>query len=105
MLEGGPPPPFSITLEDFALCATMGSVQLGLGTMFYARAGRYVPAAALQILALSELVFSPLWVWLVVSEVPSWSTLLGGALIMAAAAMQAGAGRGTEPVRPTTSPP
>jgi drug/metabolite transporter (DMT)-like permease len=86
-------PAFAVSLRDLALCAAMGSVQLGLGTMSYARASRHVPAAALQILALSELVFSPLWVWLVVEEVPAPSTLLGGALIMAAAVIQALGGR------------
>jgi drug/metabolite transporter (DMT)-like permease len=73
----------------------MGSVQLGLGSVCYTLGARHLPAAALQLLALLELVFSPLWVWLVVGEVPGAATLAGGGLVMAATAMQAaGGGRG-----------
>jgi drug/metabolite transporter (DMT)-like permease len=67
----------------------MGTVQLGLGSLCYAYAARHLPAAPLQLLALAELVMSPVWVWLVVDEVPSTATLAGGAMILAATAFQA----------------
>ena len=40
-------------------------------------------------LSLTELAFAPLWVWLALGEVPSASTLLGGAAIIAAIMYQA----------------
>jgi drug/metabolite transporter (DMT)-like permease len=51
-----------------------------------------VPAAQLQLLAMVELALSPLWVWLIVAEVPPQATLLGGGLILGATILQAVAG-------------
>ena len=50
---------------------------------------RHVPAAELTLLSLTELALAPIWVWLAVGEVPSGSTLLGGAIIIGAIAYQA----------------
>lgn len=80
---------FAMTGRDLALCALMGAVQLGLGSILYAMSARHLPAAALQLLALTELVLSPTWVWLAVDEVPSAATLAGGAMILAAVLIQA----------------
>jgi DME family drug/metabolite transporter len=90
---------FAISQRDLALCAFMGTVQLGLGSLCYAYAARHLAAAPLQLLALAELVLSPVWVWLVVDEVPTAATLLGGAMILAATAFQASA-RMPRPVAP-----
>lgn len=81
--------------RDGAICAFMGAVQLGLGTILYARGARHVPAARLQLMATLELALSPLWVFLVVGEVPPAPTIAGGVLVLAATAMQ---------VRPRTIP-
>ena len=48
---------------------------------------------------LTELVLSPVWVWLVVDEVPTAATLVGGAMILVATAFQASA-RMPRPVAP-----
>ena len=90
---------FAITQRDLALCAFMGTVQLGLGSLCYAYAARHLAAAPLQLLALAELVLSPVWVWLVVDEVPTAATLVGGAMILVATAFQASA-RMPRPVAP-----
>jgi DME family drug/metabolite transporter len=90
---------FALSQRDLALCAFMGTVQLGLGSLCYAYAARHLAAAPLQLLALAELVLSPVWVWLVVDEVPTAATLVGGAMILVATAFQAGA-RMPRPVAP-----
>ena len=79
----------------------MGSVQLGLGSVCYTLGARHLPAAALQLLALLELVFLPLWVWLVVGEVPAPATLAGGGLVLAASVLQALGGRPVMKLRQT----
>jgi drug/metabolite transporter (DMT)-like permease len=38
---------------------------------------------------MTELLLAPLWVWIGVGEVPSAYTLAGGAVVMAAIALQA----------------
>lgn len=75
---------FLIGWRNILLTLLMGAVQLSLGLYLYARASRSVPAAELTLLALLEPALAPVWVWLVVGEVPAGSTLLGGATIMAA---------------------
>jgi drug/metabolite transporter (DMT)-like permease len=39
---------------------------------------------------LLEVVLGPLWVWLALSENPSTATLVGGVIVVAAVALQAG---------------
>jgi drug/metabolite transporter (DMT)-like permease len=99
--EGAPRAAFAVSPRDLLLCSIMGSVQLGLGSVCYALGARHLPAAALQLLALLELVFSPLWVWLVVGEVPATATLAGGGLVMVASVLQAVGGRPLMKLRQT----
>ena len=67
----------------------MGSVQVGLGLTVFTIGARHVSAVELALLAMTELVLAPFWVWLGVGEVPSAFTLAGGAIIMAAIGYQA----------------
>lgn len=75
--------------RDVALCVGMGVLQLALGMALYTRASRYLRAAELQLLATTELILAPLWVWIGVGEVPTMTTLAGGALIFLAVLAQA----------------
>jgi drug/metabolite transporter (DMT)-like permease len=79
----------AVPARDLALCLLLGTVQLGLGSIAFTRGARHVPAAELQLLAMAELALAPLWVWLVVDEVPSPGTVTGGGLILTAIALQA----------------
>lgn len=93
--------------RDFALCATMGVVQVGCGLTLFTLGARHVPAVELTLLSMTELVLAPIWVWLGVGEVPSGYTLIGGAVILAAIAYRAladarrQAPRGEAPLRST----
>lgn len=71
-----------ISLHDLILAIIFGAVQIGLGFTFITYAARHIPAAELMLLSLSESILGPVWVWLVVAEVPSVSTLLGGAIVL-----------------------
>jgi drug/metabolite transporter (DMT)-like permease len=55
----------------------------------YTRASRHLPAVELQLLATTELILAPLWVWIGVGETPTLATLAGGALIFLAVLIQA----------------
>ena len=74
----------SITGRDLGLCVFMGVGQIGIGLMLFTLGSRHVPAAELALLSLTEVVFSPIWVWLGVGELPSLPTLAGGAIVLAA---------------------
>jgi drug/metabolite transporter (DMT)-like permease len=84
--------------RDFALCAVMGAVQVGGGLTVFTLGARHVPAAELTLLSLTELALAPIWVWLAIGEVPSGSTLLGGAIIIGAITWQALSGTRRRPL-------
>lgn len=79
----------SITQHDLIICLLLGVFQLGLGLLLFTLSSKHVPAAQLTLLAMLEVVLSPIWVWLGVDETPSASTLIGGAVIIGAISFQA----------------
>jgi drug/metabolite transporter (DMT)-like permease len=80
---------FGISAHDLGLALLLGSAQLGAGFLLITLGTRRVPAAEVPLLALTEVVLAPIWVWLWVSEVPGHLTLLGGAVVLAAVLVQA----------------
>lgn len=59
------------------------------------------------LLALTEVVFGPVWVWLVFRERPTDAALLGGMVLLAAVLVQAGGGlrRRTKVIPPPAEQP
>ena len=82
-------PGFSMSAHDVAICCAMGVFQIGAGMVVFTRGSQSVPAAELALLSLTEVVLAPLWVWIGVGEVPGATTLLGGAIVLAALAARA----------------
>ena len=80
---------FSISLHDLAFCVLQGVFISGLCNGLYTFCARHLPAGELTLLSLAESVLSPIWVWLVINEVPSDLTLIGGAVVLSAVALQA----------------
>ena len=78
--------PLEASARDMSLLALMGCVQLGLGCWLMTLAVRHLRAAEMGLLALTETLLAPLWVWLGVGEAPGVAALAGGALIIAALA-------------------
>ncbi len=83
------PSTFHITAWDYMFCALMGVFQVGLGLIIFTHGARYLPAAEITLLSLTEIVLGPLWVWLVIREVPGILTVLGGFIVLSAIAGQA----------------
>ncbi|HJQ74942.1 MAG TPA: DMT family transporter [Gaiellaceae bacterium] len=82
--------PGSASGRDLLLLMGLGVGQIGLGSYFITIGGRLIPAAEVALITLLEIVLGPLWVWLVLSERPSTSTLIGGVIVLASVAGQAG---------------
>jgi drug/metabolite transporter (DMT)-like permease len=76
--------------NDLLLIVVLGVGQVGLGLAFLTMGARLIPAAEVALITLLEIVLGPLWVWLALSEGPSATTLVGGAVVVAAVALQAG---------------
>ena len=81
--------PLEALARDVSLLALMGCVQLGLGCWLMTLAVPHLRAAEMGLLALTETILAPLWVWLGVGETPSGAALTGGALIVSALAVNA----------------
>ncbi|MEM7443943.1 MAG: DMT family transporter [Pseudomonadota bacterium] len=74
---------FQISELDILLSSGFG-VMTAVGLTVYALGARSVPAAILALLALIEVVLAPVWVWIVLGEVPHTVTLIGGAVVLSA---------------------
>jgi drug/metabolite transporter (DMT)-like permease len=82
--------PGSVDRHDLGLILALGIGQMGLGLAFLTIGARLIPAAEVALITLLEVVLGPLWVWIALSEQPSAATLVGGAVVMGAVALQAG---------------
>ncbi|QGX98490.1 DMT family transporter [Roseovarius faecimaris] len=76
--------PLLITPRDTSIALAMGMFQVGAGLVLYTLGSRSVPAVELTLLSLAEVVLAPFWVWLVIGEVPSHFTIIGGAILLLA---------------------
>jgi drug/metabolite transporter (DMT)-like permease len=81
--------PSTIDGRNLMYIAALGIGQIGLGLVFMTIGARLIPASEVALITLLEIVLGPLWVWIVLSERPSTSTLVGGAIVLAAVAAQA----------------
>jgi drug/metabolite transporter (DMT)-like permease len=91
--------PSEVDAKDLALLAALGC-QIGLALLFVTAGARLIPAAEVALISLLEIVLGPLWVWLAQGEQPGATTLAGGAIVLAAVALQALTTPQLEPVVP-----
>ncbi len=77
-----------IPLRDVGLSFAYGGVGIAGGLLLFTLGSRYVPAAELTLLSLTEVILGPIWVWLAFAEQPSRLTLLGGAILLASITAQ-----------------
>jgi drug/metabolite transporter (DMT)-like permease len=62
----------------------LGAVVLTGGMMLYTYGSKALPTAELTLMSSIENILAPLWVWLLLGETASSTTLLGGAMVLAA---------------------
>jgi drug/metabolite transporter (DMT)-like permease len=72
----------ALSLDQTLTLAVMGAVQLGLPYFLFSKGLETVSLQEASLIALIEPVLNPLWVALVVGEIPSAATLVGGAIIL-----------------------
>lgn len=75
---------FDVSARDALIGLFAGSVLLGLPVALLNHATRVVPAPEVALLLMSEVILAPVWVWLFVDEEPAATTMIGGAVILAA---------------------
>lgn len=84
--------PLVVPPHDIALAFGMGAITLTGGMALYTAGSRVVPAAQATLLSLVEVLLAPVWAWAFLSETLSTNTALGGAVLMAAVALNAALG-------------
>lgn len=76
--------PLRASAHDLGLLALLGVVQLAVPCLLAVAVARVLPAPEVALLALLEVVFGVLWAWIGAGEIPSRSTITGGAVVIAA---------------------
>jgi drug/metabolite transporter (DMT)-like permease len=75
-------PGFGLGLRDVVLGCVSGGLVLGIGLPLFNLGHRSVPTAQVSLLNLTEVVLTPLWVWIWPGEIPTAGTLVGGAIVI-----------------------
>jgi drug/metabolite transporter (DMT)-like permease len=70
------------SFNEILILAVMGAVQLGLPYFLFSNGLRTISLQEASLIALIEPVLNPLWVALVVGEIPSTATIAGGGMIL-----------------------
>jgi drug/metabolite transporter, DME family len=78
--------PGNVTWSQVPWLLALSPGQLAGGLLLYMASLKRIPAGRAALLGLLELVLGPLWVWLFDDEKPDDLTLLGGAIVIGAAA-------------------
>lgn len=76
--------PASLTGADWPYMLILGAVILPISFVLTTSAPKYIPAAEVSLAFLLETVLGPIWVWMVLGEVPPELTVFGGAILIAA---------------------
>jgi drug/metabolite transporter (DMT)-like permease len=76
--------PLSVTSTEMVELVLFGVTQFGLGLLLLTLGTRLVSATESALVNTLEVPLAALWVWLAFNEVPPSSTLIGGAIVVAA---------------------
>ena len=74
----------AMSMRDILLGFASGGVILGIGLPLFNVGHRSVPTAQVSLVILTEIVLTPVWVWIWPGEIPTTGTLIGGAVVLAA---------------------
>lgn len=83
-----------LSTENILLLAAFGVLTIGLGLALLMQGARHVPAGEASLFSTTDVPLSPLWVWLVYGEQPTFWTLVGGAVVISALLWQLSGGVG-----------
>lgn len=84
--------PLSLDAPRYGVLALMGLIQMPLATVLINSATRYLPSTEVALFYLVETALGTLWVWWLLGETPTVSTLTGGAVVITVLMLHAGIG-------------
>jgi drug/metabolite transporter (DMT)-like permease len=94
----------TFTLQNLGIIAFLGLFQIGLAFLLYSSAVRHVHAVETTLIVTLEPILNPLWVFLVIGEMPGPMALLGGALVIGAVTARAWVSAHTPAMTPDAEP-
>ena len=74
-----------IGLHDFVILFVFGLTTIGLAFVIFMEGAKFIPSAEAGLISLLDVVLGPVWVFLAFGENPGLATMLGGAIVLAAA--------------------
>lgn len=74
--------PLALDAPRYGVLALMGLIQMPLATVLINSATRYLPSTEVALFYLVETALGTLWVWWLLGETPTVSTLIGGAVVI-----------------------
>ena len=80
--------PATVGQHDLVFLVLLGVGQMGLGLVLFAMGTRLIVASEVALITLLEVVLGPFWAWVAVSEKPALTTVVGGAVVVAAVLLQ-----------------
>jgi drug/metabolite transporter (DMT)-like permease len=76
--------PAALTGTDLLLLALFGLVNSAVGLALFTLGARLLPTMETALIGSLDAPLAPLWVWLIFSETPSASTIIGGLIVFTA---------------------
>lgn len=74
----------SLDAHNLLVLAAFGATNFSIALVLFIIGARHLPPAESALIGTTEIVMTPVWVWLLFSEQPPVATLIGGAVIFAA---------------------
>jgi drug/metabolite transporter (DMT)-like permease len=71
--------------HDFVILFLFGLTTIGLAFVIFMEGAKLVPSAEAGLISLLDVVLAPVWVFLAFGESPGGATIVGGAIVLAAA--------------------
>jgi len=74
-----------IGLHDLGVLFVFGLTTIGLAFVIFMEGAKLIPSAEAGLISLLDVVLGPIWVFIAFGENPGLATMLGGAVVLAAA--------------------
>ena len=75
----------AIGAYDFLILFAFGLTTIGLAFVIFIEGAKFIPSAEAGLISLLDVVLAPVWVFVAFGENPGAATILGGAIVLAAA--------------------
>ena len=74
----------SLDGHNLLVLAAFGATNFSIALVLFIIGARHLPPAESALIGTTEVVMTPVWVWLLFSEQPPVATMIGGTVILAA---------------------